>query len=100
MMVAAGGPSASTLDCGITTSVDGATPNVHWSMAPIATWLAMGLPASGDRLLITKPGAAAGSIGHARARLKQAGFASLTVERAVLRTEGSAAVMGLVVSVR
>jgi predicted TPR repeat methyltransferase len=62
MMVAAGGPSASTLDCGITTSVDGATPNVHWSMAPIATWLAMVFPASSASLW-TQPGAAAGIIG-------------------------------------
>jgi hypothetical protein len=37
MMLAAGGPSASTLFFGNTTSDDGATPNVHVIIAPIDT---------------------------------------------------------------
>jgi len=37
MMFAAGGPSPSTLFLGSTTSVDGAAPKLHWSIAPMET---------------------------------------------------------------
>jgi hypothetical protein len=39
--LAAGGPSASTLFFGSTTSEDGATPKVQVIMAPIETWFGM-----------------------------------------------------------
>ena len=38
MMLAAGGPSASTRFFGRTTRLEGATPNVHFNIAPIETW--------------------------------------------------------------
>jgi hypothetical protein len=38
MILAASGPSASTLFFGRTTRVDGATPNVQFIIAPIETW--------------------------------------------------------------
>lgn len=41
MMLAAGGPSASTLFFGRTTSEDGAAPKVQVIMAPMETWLGM-----------------------------------------------------------
>jgi len=41
MMLAAGGPSASTLFFGKTTSDDGAAPKVQVIIAPIDTWLGM-----------------------------------------------------------
>jgi hypothetical protein len=41
MMLAAGGPSASTLFFGRTTSEDGAAPKVHVIMAPMETWFGM-----------------------------------------------------------
>ena len=43
MILAAGGPSANTLLAGRTTSVDGASPKVHCIMAPMETWLGIGL---------------------------------------------------------
>lgn len=44
MMLAAGGPSASTLFIGSTTSEEGATPKVQVINAPIDTWFGMLLP--------------------------------------------------------
>jgi hypothetical protein len=41
MMLAAGGPSHSTLFFGSTTNVDGAAPKVHVIDAPIETWFGM-----------------------------------------------------------
>lgn len=41
MMLAAGGPSHSTLFFGSTTNVDGATPKVQVIMAPMETWFGM-----------------------------------------------------------
>jgi hypothetical protein len=41
MMLAAGGPSASTLFFGSTTKEEGAAPKVQVIMAPIDTWLGM-----------------------------------------------------------